>query len=148
VVPEAARREHLAGGLRRDELREPNVFAVAAGAAAYGGGAAWLDQVRDYVAANRAWAAAELARVAPGAHVVEAQATYLMWIDVRAWISDSLGFAGRMRRATGLVVDPGALFGPGGEGFVRLNIAAPRSRVEDGVARLARALELEPRREG
>jgi cystathionine beta-lyase len=146
VAPDRARRARLAAGLRRDELFSPNVFAIAAGAAAYNEAEPWLDEVRAYVAENRAWATGELARLAPDAHVVEAQGTYLMWIDVRAWTQDSVGFASRMRRATGLVVDPGALFGPGGEGFVRLNIAAPRGRVEDGVGRLAKALELEAKR--
>ncbi|MDR2453810.1 MAG: aminotransferase class I/II-fold pyridoxal phosphate-dependent enzyme [Bifidobacteriaceae bacterium] len=143
VVPDPNLRQRLAAGLRRDELSQPNVFAVAGAVAAYREGAAWLDQVRAYIAANRAFAEAELARLAPGAKPLAARSTYLLWIDCRPRVADSIAFGQRLRRATGLVVDPGALFGPGGEGFIRLNLAAPRARLADGVARLARALALE-----
>jgi cystathionine beta-lyase len=143
VVPDRGLRERLAAGLKRDELSSPNVFAVPAAVAAYREGGEWLDRVRAYVAANRGFAAAELARLVGALGVVGSHATYLMWLDVGAWVGDSVAFGRRLRRATGLIVDPGAPFGPGGEGFVRLNIAAPRERVRDGVARLARGLALE-----
>ncbi|MDR1118644.1 MAG: aminotransferase class I/II-fold pyridoxal phosphate-dependent enzyme [Bifidobacteriaceae bacterium] len=144
VVPDLVLRRRIAAGLARDELASPSVFAIPGGAAAYLDGAEWLDEVRAYVAGNREFATLELARLAPEVRVTPSHATYLMWLDVGAWVGDSVAFGRRMRRETGLIIDPGARFGQGGEGFVRLNIAAPRERVADGVARLARALELEP----
>ncbi|MDR2253228.1 MAG: aminotransferase class I/II-fold pyridoxal phosphate-dependent enzyme [Bifidobacteriaceae bacterium] len=143
VIPDPIQRARVAAGLSRDDLAEPNSFAIPAAVAAYAEGGPWLDAVRAYVAANRAFAVDELARLAPEARPVESRATYLMWIDVRAWTHDSAGFARRLRRATGLVIDPGVRFGPGGEGFARLNLAAPRSRVADGIGRLVRGLEAE-----
>jgi cystathionine beta-lyase len=39
-----------------------------------------------------------------------------------------------------LVLNQGYTFGPGGEGFVRLNLGCPRRMLEDGLARLAHAV--------
>jgi cystathionine beta-lyase len=141
VVPEPGLRRQIARGLTRDELSMPNVFAFAAAVAAYDQSEYWLDQLREYVAINRQVATAEINRLIPEATVVESVATYLMWIDLRVWVGRSEAFAAAARRLTGIIVDPGAPFGPGGEGFVRLNLAAPRALVLDGINRLAQALE-------
>jgi cystathionine beta-lyase len=142
VVPQAAKRARIAKGLRRDELSRPNVFAQVAAVAAYREAGGWLDQVRTYIAANRAWVTAELHRRTPAVRVLEAHATYLMWLDLRAIVQDSVQFVRAARQQTGLIVEAGPDFGPGGEGFIRLNLAASRCRVEDGVNRLVEALEL------
>ena len=70
--------------------------------------------------------------------VADAQATYLMWVNISRFAKDSRDFCGFLRRETGLFITPGATYGTGGEGFVRINVACPREYVRDGMERFVR----------
>ena len=63
----------------------------------------------------------------PQIHVVDADATYLMWLDCSALTDDSVAFTQMIREKTGLYLSEGAEFGGNGRYFVRLNIACPRA---------------------
>ena len=67
-------------------------------------------------------------------------ATYLMWLDVSRYTDDSEQLQRLIRRNTGLWVMPGTAYGGIGSKFLRLNVACPKSLVEDGMARLKTAL--------
>lgn len=124
-------------GINTDEVGEPNVFSMAANIAAYTYGDEWLDEFCDYVFENKRFAAEYLKENAPKLYVVPSEATYLLWIDVSAYTDNSKKFAEELRRSTGLYVSSGASYGPGGEFFIRVNLATQRYNVEDGMARLA-----------
>ena len=68
------------------------------------------------------------------------EGTYLMWLDMRRLGLDEADLIERIQRRARLRVEAGSAFGPGGEGFIRLNVACPRSVVEDAMERLERAL--------
>lgn len=76
----------------------------------------------------------------PQIHVVDADATYLMWLDCSALTDDSVAFTQMIREKTGLYLSEGAEFGGNGRYFVRLNIACPRAVLMEGLERLKRAL--------
>jgi cysteine-S-conjugate beta-lyase len=68
------------------------------------------------------------------------EATYLAWLDCRgARIPDGDPYTFFLERAR-VALNDGRLFGPGGEGFVRLNFACPRALLAEGLERMARAL--------
>jgi len=68
------------------------------------------------------------------------EATYLGWLDCRgAGPAAADPYTFFLERAK-VALNDGKLFGPGGEGFVRLNFACPRSLLADGIERMARAL--------
>lgn len=127
--------------LNTDEVAEPNAFAVPAAVAAFTEGASWLDALRAYVFENRAFAAAYLREHLPAVSVVEAEATYLLWLDVSAVTSDGTALCEAIRRTTGLYLSAGASYGEAGRAFLRMNLACPRAYVSDGVMRLVRGVK-------
>ncbi|MBQ7161744.1 MAG: pyridoxal phosphate-dependent aminotransferase [Clostridia bacterium] len=140
-------RHKVRRGLNTDEVAEPNSFAVAAAVAAFGESGEWLDEMREYVFANRRYAEEYIDREIPGMKAVRGEATYLMWVDAsellsRGKLSDGdADLAAFVRRTTGLFVSNGGVYGKEGKNFLRINLACPRSTVEDGMSRLKRAAE-------
>lgn len=123
--------------LNTDEVAEPNVLAAIAPTAAFTGGAEWLDGLREYLRENREIAEKFIKSHIPCIKITPADATYLMWLNVAA-----LGGGGSLSAAAEehrLILCPGSHYGEGGRDFVRVNIATPRKRLLDGLARLARA---------
>ncbi|MDE5896003.1 MAG: cystathionine beta-lyase, partial [Muribaculum intestinale] len=74
--------------------------------------------------------------------ICDSQATYLAWIDIRATGMTSEAFTDMLLQHTGLMVNPGTMYGPDGEGFIRLNFACPRSMVIDAMHRLKTVLDM------
>ncbi len=124
-------------GINTDEVGEPNAFAMSANIAAFRHGGEWLDALRAYIYENKRFAVAYLKDNAPrlGAHVSDA--TYLLWVDISAYSSDSAEFARDLRAKTGLYISAGTVYGEGGEHFVRINLATQRANVERGMRLLA-----------
>ena len=140
MVPDPVLRHKVWRGLNTDEVAEPNAFAMDATIAAFTQGGPWLDALRAYVAENKRIAREFLEREAPCVRLVEGHATYLLWIDCRSVADDSLDLCRHLRRETGLILCEGSEYGAAGEGFVRMNVACPRSRLEDGLSRFGRGI--------
>ena len=102
-------------------------------------GDAWLERCVDRLRANRAavgrWLAGPGAEAQVGGRPPEA--TYLQWVDFRA---TGLGAdpAARLREGVGVRLSPGHDFGPGGEGFARLNFATSPAVLDDILDRVWR----------
>ena len=74
----------------------------------------------------------------PGLQMVKPEGTYLAWIDCRgAGLGDPYEFFLQKAR---VALDAGASFGPGGQGFVRLNFGCPRSMLAEALLRMKGAL--------
>lgn len=127
--------------INTDEVAEPNAFAVDAAIAAFQKGGAWLDALRQYIFENKQLVLFFLDKELPKIRLVKSEATYLLWLDCTALTDDSKTFAARIRESTGLYLSDGAEYGGNGNYFLRMNIACPRSRVEDGLHRLKDAVE-------
>ncbi|MDR3348591.1 MAG: pyridoxal phosphate-dependent aminotransferase [Acidaminococcales bacterium] len=119
---------------------EPGIMGLVACKAAYREGDAWLDGLLSYLAGNLAFVREFVKNHLPGVSLVEPEGTYLVWLDFKA-----LGLCAReldeiiVGRAK-LWLDAGTMFGAGGEGFQRVNIACPRAVLRDAFARLQEAL--------
>lgn len=141
-VPEPNLRYKVRRAINTDEVAEPSVFAHTAAAAAFNKGAEWLDEMREYVFDNRRIASEYIRKNISDIRLIDGEATYLLWIDI-----SSLGVASEyayrtIRSETGLFVTNGAVYGSGGDGFLRMNVACPRSFLEDGLDRLRRGVEI------
>jgi len=108
---------------------------LAAAEAAYEFGDEWNRQQCAYLAANRDYLIDEVNRI-PGLRLGPIEATYLAWIDVSA-----LGLENppRFFENAGLGMSPGREFGD--PDFMRLNFGCPRSRVEQAIERIRKAVE-------
>ncbi len=145
VCADPVLRHRMRRALNTDEVGEPGAFAVPVAVAAFTEGGEWLDAMNEYVFANRAFAESYIAERIPGLEAVPADATYLLWISVGAILGegeDSAAFCRFLREKTGLWLSPGTQYRGDGAGFVRLNAACPRSRLEDGMDRLRRGAAL------
>jgi cystathionine beta-lyase len=111
---------------------------VHAAVAAYTAGQPWLDAWVDRLATNRDTFERLVGERLPQARLRRLEATYLAWLDVRAYgFDDPAGVALQRGR---VLVNDGRTFGPGGEGHVRVNLGTSTERVERIVDRLARGL--------
>jgi len=72
---------------------------------------------------------------------VEPQGTYLLWLDCRSLGMDDMALRDFMRNRARLGLDDGFLFGSGGSGFQRMNIACPRSVLKEALERLRQAVD-------
>lgn len=141
MVADEALRHKVSRGLNTDEVAEPNAFAITSTIAAYTEGDAYLDALRDYLKANKEYVRDYIEKNIPQLKVVPSEATYLLWIDCRGMIGCAAEAALYIREKTGLYLSEGSQYGKGGEDFLRLNIAAPRSLVEEGLGRLKKGIE-------
>lgn len=124
-------------GLNTDEVAEPNSFAVEAAVAAFTEGEAWLDALRAYIQENKNFVEDYLKKEVPQIRPVSSQATYLMWLDCRNMQGCAAEFTQYLKEHTGLYLSEGRQYGESGSSFIRMNIACPKSRLEDGLKRLA-----------
>jgi cystathionine beta-lyase len=118
----------------------PGVMGYTAALAAFRDGNEWLDRLVAYLQANRDAAAEYVRERLPGVAMAPLEGTYLAWLDLRGAGIDGSPYEVLLERARLATVD-GAMFGAGGEGFVRLNLACPRETLIDGLVRIERALE-------
>ncbi len=137
AVPNPILRHKVWRGLNTDEVAEPNYFAVEAAVAAFTKGEAWLDALRAYIQENKNYVENFLKKEVPQIRSVPSQATYLLWLDCQKMQGCAKEFTQYLREHTGLYLSEGRQYGESGSSFIRMNIACPRSRVEDGMKRLA-----------
>lgn len=140
AIPSPSIRKKVERQINTDEVAEPNVFSCVASIAAFNEGREWLRQMNEYVFANRDYAFAYIKENLPELTPIAGDATYLMWVDCRRICADSKDFLAHLRASTGLFLSSGEAYGKGGEGFIRINLAAPRALVEDGMSRLAKGV--------
>lgn len=124
-----------------DEVGEPNAFAINATVAAFNEGTPWLDALREYFYKNSLRVGEFVESELPKVKLYPSEATYLLWLDVSRYGVPSKKLAARIRSFSGLFLSHGELYGGTGKDFLRMNIACPRSFVEDGLGRLKRSLD-------
>lgn len=140
VIPNEEIRQKVNRGINTDEVAEPNAFAMEATIAAFNQGEEWLSQLVSYIEGNKKRVEEFVKKELPNLKVVPSEATYLLWIDCRAITSDSAELCKDIRTKTGLFLSNGTVYGGNGKHFVRMNIACPRERLEDGLCRLKAAI--------
>ena len=140
AVPSPNLRHKVWRGLNTDEVAEPNSFAVEGAVAAFTKGEAWLDALREYIQENKNFVENFLRKEVPQISPVSSQATYLMWLDCREMQGCATEFTRYLREHTGLYLSEGRQYGENGNSFIRMNIACPRSLLEDGLKRFAEGI--------
>jgi cystathionine beta-lyase len=118
-----------------------NLFGAIALQAAYTHGDDWLKQLLGYVHQNVKFVGEYLQQNIPQITMVEPESTYMIWLDCRA-----LGFSTEVLmdffvNNAHLGLNEGAMFGSGGAGFMRLNVACPRQIVQQAMRQLSAAVK-------
>lgn len=104
--------------------------------AAYAGGSTWLESLKIYLQANLAWLRSYLTENLPAVKLVEPEGTYLVWLDFSELGLTQKQLDDLIVYQAGLWLDSGTIFGVGGRGFQRINIACPRAVLQKAVNQL------------
>ncbi len=145
----------LLGRIQQHHRGDLSTLGVVANEAAYRHGAQWFDQVRPYLDNNHALVEQQVAKM-PGVSVTKAQGTYLAWLDFTP-IMEKIG-AAEMAAAhgkassehyfqdwlvenSGVYLNPGANYGAGGAGHMRMNLGSSRFVVQESLEAMAAAFK-------
>lgn len=118
-----------------------NLFGIVAAEAAYRQGDEWLRQLMEYLRENVSLVKGYLEAEMPEITFSPAEATYMLWLDFRKLGIPAPELKKRLIEKAGLGFVEGPVFGPGGEGFQRLNVGCPRSTLEKALGRFHKILD-------
>ncbi|MFC1956517.1 MalY/PatB family protein [Chloroflexota bacterium] len=128
--------------VRTAMIEGPNLFGLVAMEAAYRYGDEWLMQLLDYLQENLDFMMTYFRERIPRINVIKPQGTYLVWLDCRALGLDNMALREFMRNKARVGLSDGFLFGAGGSGFQRMNIACPKAILEEALCRIDTAINL------
>jgi len=140
IVPHAASRRAIELQLSKTGVSVANPFSLVAFEAAYRHGHAWLAELMHYLQQTRDLVSAYFKQHIPQITVAPAEGTYLLWLDCRKLKLDDEQLKTFFLHQAKLALSPGALFGAGGEGFMRMNIATSQASVLMALEKLKVAL--------
>jgi cystathionine beta-lyase len=121
-------------------LSQVGAMGLVACRAAYRGGAEWLDGLLGYIWGNMCLLRDFLSANLPNIKLIEPDGTYLAWLDFGALGLDTAALNDFIVNKAGLWLDCGTMFGRGGQGFQRINIACPRATLQSALNRLRGAM--------
>ena len=141
IVPDDTLRRRFYKWLDANELSEPNVFSIIAIIAAFSKGEEWRRQLIAYIEDNVRFVEDYLKENIPCIKAVRPQASFLVWLDCRELGLDHKGLIDLFVNRARLALNDGEMFGKGGEGYMRLNVGAPRAVLRKALDQLRQALE-------
>lgn len=123
IIADKKLREAYLNEKQMTGVQSPNIFGLEACEAAYTYGEAWLDELLVYLEGNLNFMKDFINQYIPQIKVVEPEGLYLVWVDMRNLQMNNETLEKFMLEKAHLWLDEGYIFGQGGEGFERFNIA-------------------------
>jgi cystathionine beta-lyase len=139
VTTNPALKKKLDARIGASGLGSYNGFGMIATEAGWRTGEAWLDELLVYLEANRDLFDTLIEDAAPGARSMRLDATYLAWVDFSGTGLKSTDVADWVAKRARIFASPGQQFGPGGDSWLRFNIATPRPILVEALTRLENA---------
>lgn len=140
ITNDADLRARIDRAININEVCDVNPFGVEGLIAAYTEGEPWLDALCTYLWDNYKALLGFFAERLPKLRVTPLEGTYLVWVDCRCLGVTSDELTRRLADEGRVMVNSGTMYGADGEGFIRINIACPRSRMMQGLERMASVL--------
>lgn len=140
IIPNEKLREKFnraRGGL----MGSPGIFGLVSMETAFRYGDEWLEQVLNYIERNVDLAISFFESKIPEIVPMRPEGTYLVWLDCNGLGLEHDELTEFFIHDAKVGLNDGATFGPGGEGFMRLNVACPRSILQEGLDRIERAVD-------
>lgn len=135
VVPDEEVRRKIDKTININEVCDVNPFGVTATIAAYTEGEEWLNQLLVYLQANYKWMQDYCRTHLPDFPISDLEGTYLVWMDCSILHKTSDVLEQELLDESKLWLNAGTMYGAEGEGFMRWNIACPRSVLAEGLER-------------
>lgn len=123
------------------DIRRNNCFSLVATEAAYRHGEEWLEQVKEYIEGNFAYIEDYCQRNIPQIQPNFPEGTYLVWFDCRQLGMDKDELHNFMLEEAGIAMDDGFWFGGEYAGYMRMNVACPRSIIAKALEQWKNAIE-------
>ena len=139
-IPNATIRRRFRKEVAAAGMSQLSALGIVATQTAYEQGEEWYENVYAYIKDNIAFTKEYVRKYLAGVKVVDGEGTYLLWLDFRATGIDHKELDRRIIHEAKLWLDSGNIFGHTGEGFQRINVAAPRSTVEECLRRIRSVL--------
>ena len=140
IVPNEEIRRPFYRWLEANELNEPTLFAPIATLAAFSQGEAWRQEMLHYIEGNIRLVMEFCMVHVPQIKPLCPQASFLVWLDCRKLGLNHEQLVNLFVDRAHLALNDGEMFGPGGEGFMRMNVASPRSVIRQALEQLAEAV--------
>ncbi len=138
ICSDAATRRRIDRAININEVCDLNVFGAEALIAAYNDSEQWLDDLNAYLWDNYLALCDYVRQHLPQWQVMPLEGTYLVWVDVTACTDDVAAYADMLLRERRVWLNAGTMYGATtGEGYLRINIACPRQRLLEALARCA-----------
>ncbi|MBQ6278211.1 MAG: pyridoxal phosphate-dependent aminotransferase [Muribaculaceae bacterium] len=118
-----------------------NPFGLEAFMAAYNHGESWILQFNEYLAGNFNLMCDMMNKELPQFHITPIEGTYLAWINVTPTGMTSAQVTQKILDDGKVLVNDGAMYGKAGDGFIRINLATPRSLVKEATQRIINAMK-------
>lgn len=121
-----------------NEVCDLNPFGPVALKAAYNESEAWIDELNQYLWDNYQALSDFVAQNIPQWKVMPLEGTYLVWVDVSLCCDNVTAYTDKLMQEAKVWLNPGTMYGAeSGKGYVRINIACPRSRMMEALQRLS-----------
>lgn len=141
IIPNRSLRSRFQAAVSGAGIGPVNPFSIEATIAAYRDGEEWMEALLEYLHANFIFLQEFFADRLPRVKVYPLEGTYLVWADFSAYGLPDREMTDRLLKIGRVWLDAGSMFGTGGEGHQRINIACPRRLLKDGLEGIARSLE-------
>ncbi|MDE6309004.1 MAG: aminotransferase class I/II-fold pyridoxal phosphate-dependent enzyme, partial [Muribaculaceae bacterium] len=136
VTPDPVKRAKIDRAINDNEVCDVNPFGIVGLIAAYTQGGEWLEGLKKYLWSNYQWIKEAFETHLPQLKLTPIEATYLLWVNIAATGLNSDQLCDTLVREARVMLSPGSIYGPGGDNFVRINLATQRSRLEDAFERM------------
>lgn len=145
IIPDRTLREICSRGFAISDIISPGATSLQGTIAAYQKSDDWVKALKKYLWGNIDHVEQFLSSYLPEIKPVHSQATYLMWLDCSALLSPLKGKSAKdlvsyLQEDTGLILIPGDWFRGNGRMFLRMNVACPRSELDDALGRLQKGI--------
>jgi|WetSurSiteA1Bulk_404760.scaffolds.fasta_scaffold01300_5 cysteine-S-conjugate beta-lyase len=142
IISNPVLRKYFNSKIEHLHIGNGNIFGTVASIAAYSEGYEWLNELMDYLNQNVDYVINYCRQMIPEIVPVQPEATYMIWLDCR-----KLGMSGKelqeffVRKAK-VGMNEGSTFGPGGEGFMRMNLGTNNQNVRKAMEQIEKAVAL------
>jgi cystathionine beta-lyase len=140
IIPNEKLRNEYKIILENNAIMHPNTFGIVALEAAYNYGEEWLNQALEYIEGNMDFIDGFVKERLPKIKFKKPEGTYLAWLDFKGLGMEKSQLESWMREEAKLALDEGYIFGNGGEGYERINVACPRSILKESMERIEKAV--------
>ena len=141
IISNPVLRKYFKSKIEHLQIGNGNIFGTVASIAAYSEGSEWLDKLLEYLNRNAAYVIDYSREFIPEIIPVKPEATYMIWLDCRKLDMPGKKLGEFFVRKAGVGMNEGSSFGPGGEGFMRMNLGTTHNKVIKAMEGIRKAVE-------